>query len=143
MVSINGKGNDFNLFFNNKQIAPRETKAKEVTTNIPIAQPQTKELGDKILTQNFYPGLHLSAKKVEPGSLEDLTKTLATSFKSGVSEVDNKTKVDAFYSIKDPFVQARVFGNLNENTMNTLAQLDGNSFPPDMIDDLLGDVVIS
>ena len=149
MTGING---NFGLFGNNNRRI--ETNAannkKEVKTNIPINNQkaaehvENKELGDELLTgTNFYPGLNLHksvSKKIQTADLDDLRKTVETMNLSNVTRADRK---EAFNLAQDPLVKAYMYGNINNSTMSVLSQLDGEGFPPAMLDDLLADVEIA
>ena len=150
MTGING---NFGLFGNNNNRRIETNSAnnkKEVKTNIPINNQkaaehvENKELGDELLTgTNFYPGLNLHksvSKKIQTADLDDLTKTVQTMNLSNVTRADRK---EAFNLVQDPLVKAYMYGNINDSTMSVLSQLDGEGFPPAMLDDLLADVEIA
>lgn len=142
MTSI---GKNFGLFGNNG-IGVNIKKTKDVKTDVPVAKPQVtehKELGDELLTANtFYPGVSLSKTKhtAQKADLDDLTATVQNLNLSNVSRADKK---EAFNAVQDPLVKAYMYGNINNSTMNALANLDGlGSFTEYMADDLLADVEI-
>ena len=150
MTGING---NFGLFGNNNNRRIETNSAnnkKEVKTDIPINNQkaaehvENKELGDELLTgTNFYPGLNLHksvSKKIQTADLDDLTKTVQTMNLSNVTRADRKK---AFNLVQDPLVKAYMYGNINDSTMSVLSQLDGEGFPPAMLDDLLADVEIA
>lgn len=150
MTGING---NFGLFGNNNNRRIETNSAnnkKEVKTNIPINNQkaaehvENKELGDDLLTgTNFYPGLNLHksvSKKIQTADLDDLRKTVETMNLSNVTRADRK---EAFNLVQDPLVKAYMYGNINDSTMSVLSQLDGEGFPPAMLDDLLADVEIA
>lgn len=150
MTGING---NFGLFGNNNNRRIETNSAnnkKEVKTNIPINNQkaaehvENKELGDELLTgTNFYPGLNLHksvSKKIQTADLDDLRKTVETMNLSNVTRADRK---EAFNLVQDPLVKAYMYGNINDSTMSVLSQLDGEGFPPAMLDDLLADVEIA
>ncbi len=150
MTGING---NFGLFGNNNNRRIETNSAnnkKEVKTNIPINNQkaaehvENKELGDELLTgTNFYPGLNLHksvSKKIQTADLDDLRKTVETMNLSNVTRADRK---EAFKIAQDPLVKAYMYGNINDSTMSVLSQLDGEGFPPAMLDDLLADVEIA
>ena len=150
MTGING---NFGLFGNNNNRRIETNSAnnkKEVKTDIPINNQkaaehvENKELGDELLTgTNFYPGLNLHksvSKKIQTADLDDLTKTVQTMNLSNVTRADRK---EAFNLVQDPLVKAYMYGNINDSTMSVLSQLDGEGFPPAMLDDLLADVEIA
>ena len=150
MTGING---NFGLFGNNNNRRIETNAAnnkKEVKTNIPINNQkaaehvENKELGDELLTgTNFYPGLNLHksvSKKIQTADLDDLRKTVETMNLSNVTRADRK---EAFNLAQDPLVKAYMYGNINNSTMSVLSQLDGEGFPPAMLDDMLAAVEIA
>ncbi len=144
MTSI---GKNFGLFGNQGIGGVNPKKTKDVKADVPVAKPQVtehKELGDELLTANtFYPGVSLGKTKhtaAQTADLDDLTAAVQNLNLSNVSRADKK---EAFNAVQDPLVKAYMYGNINNSTMNALANLDGlGSFTEYMADDLLADVEI-
>ena len=128
---IGGFGKDYAAEFRkNTQAGMDDIRAKvnELTGNVPVGQPETKELGRDFLNDPYASlGLNIT-RRPEAGSLEDLV--LQTDI--NVSNVDRVAKKEAFNAVSDPLTQAYMYGPLDEGTSNTLASL-GDSL------DVLGD----
>lgn len=150
MTGING---NFGLFGNNNNRRIETNAAnnkKEVKTDISINNQkaaehvENKELGDELLTgTNFYPGLNLHksvSKKIQTADLDDLRKTVEA---MNLSNVTREDRNKAYKIAQDPLVKAYMYGNINNSTMSVLSKLDGEGFPPTMVDDLLADVEIA
>lgn len=136
MIGING--NDPLFGFGGIKKTQENQPQHEVKNDVPIKQPETKELGRDFLN-NPYASMGLNINKTQPGSLEDL----AAHTDINVSNVDRVTKKEAFNAVSDPLTQAYMYGPVNESTLGALAALDGGEFPEFMMDDILADVVIS
>ena len=128
---IGGFGKDYAAEFRkNTQAGMDDIRAKvnELTGNVPVGQPETKELGRDFLNDPYASlGLNIT-RRPEAGSLEDLA--LQTDI--NVSNVDRVAKKEAFNAVSDPLTQAYMYGPLDVGTSNTLASL-GDSL------DVLGD----
>ncbi len=137
MIGING--NDPLFGFGGIKKTQGNQPQQEVKNDVPVGQPETKELGRDFL-DNPYASMGLNiTKKPEAGSLDDLV----THTDINVSNVDRVTKREAFNAVSDPLTQAYMYGPVNESTLGALAALDGGEFPEFMMDDILADVVVS
>lgn len=105
---------------------PNKTTGAEA--NIPVgkqANVEHKELGEDLLTANFYAdmGLNLKAnKKVEAGSLEDLAQITKT---VDISKADKTDKLTAYNAVEGDdwssyLVKAYMYGKLSESSMEFL-----------------------
>jgi hypothetical protein len=125
---------DFNISpFSSAQAYSGLNKAKktEQTPKAPQtektdATPKTKELGDDLLTYNFYGDMGLDISNKKQSTIPDLYDI--TEF--NVSSASKADKLAATNIAKEaglsPLTQAYMYGNISDDTKGSLAELDSN-----------------
>ena len=107
-------------------------------TLTPPVKPEVTE--EELLSADYrsYFGAKFSTDPAEVKRNQDLAALPQTSL-AGVTRADRK---EAFNAVDNPLVQAYMYGPMSESTSAFLSQFDGTSFPPEVTDNLLAEVVI-
>ena len=140
--SGNGDGKDLyaqmQAYLNSLRAKGTEKTDDTAATLTPPVKPEVTE--EELLSADYrsYFGAKFSTDPAEVKRNQDLAALPQTSL-AGVTRADRK---EAFNAVDNPLVQAYMYGPMSESTSAFLSQFDGTSFPPEVTDNLLAEVVI-